>query len=187
MKTLLIAHPDDEVIFFWWALKEIDRIVCCSSDINNPGRAWCKDRKKALLEVGEALGVPVIVFDYNSEFYRLDSRNGELLQLQNKVLNNLDGEIITHNLWGEYGHLDHILVNQIALASSHRIITSDIVSSGGWLKVKSINQGKLFRHDLIDLSLYEKLKAIYDKYGCWTWNKEPIKECFIYEIDNRSI
>ena len=182
MRTLLVAHPDDEVIFFWWALKEIDQIVCCSSDLNNPERAWCKDRSKALFEIGNILNIPVTCLDYNSEFYRLNSRNGELLKLQSDILAAVEGDIYTHNAWGEYAHLDHILVNQIAMSSGNKVITSDIVDDGGWLKVKSFNQGKLFKQAVIDMELYNQLKDVYEKWGCWTWSREPIKECFIYEV-----
>jgi LmbE family N-acetylglucosaminyl deacetylase len=187
MNTLLIAHPDDEVIFFWWALKEIDKIVCCSSDLNNPERVWCKNRKKALFAVGEALNVPVKCFDYNSEFHRLQPRIKELINLQSNIKQEVEGTIYTHNFWGEYGHLDHILVNQIALSLCNRMVVSDIVDDGQWFNVRKLNQGRLFRQAEIDMDLYNQLKEIYDKHGCWTWSREPIKECFIYEIDNRLV
>ena len=182
MRTLLVAHPDDEVIFFWWALKEIDQIVCCSSDLNNPERAWCKDRCKALFEIGNILNIPVTCLDYNSEFYRLNSRNGELLKLQSDILAAVEGDIYTHNAWGEYAHLDHILVNQIAKTTGCMLLTTDIVIDGGWFKVENLMTKEPVFRAVNDLDLYAKCKAIYDKWGCWTWSKEPVHSCGVYEI-----
>jgi len=55
-----MAHPDDEIIFGWPVLKEAQKIIICSSDLNNPERAWCKDRKKALKDVCELLGKEMV-------------------------------------------------------------------------------------------------------------------------------
>ena len=64
MHQIIMAHPDDEVIFGWMVLKEIDKILICSSDFNNPDRAWCKNRKLALQEVCKELKVECECLDY---------------------------------------------------------------------------------------------------------------------------
>jgi hypothetical protein len=181
--TMLIAHPDDEVIFGWPVLQRAKKIVCCSSDENNLERQWCKDRKLALKEICGMLGIELVCFDYNSEFYRLPTRDGSLLELQKQVVGALPDEtIFTHNAWGEYGHLDHILVHQIA-RSSHRILfTTDMSINAGWMNIDSpINFGNKVQDCDIDLDLYNRCKAIYDKYGCWTWSKDPIMKASLYE------
>ncbi len=179
--TMLIAHPDDEVIFGWPVLQRAKRIVCCSSDLNNLERQWCKDRKLALKEICDMLGIELVCFDYNSEFYRINARAGELLQLQAQVSIQCAGSILfSHNSWGEYGHLDHILVNQIALASGNTLLTTDICMDAGWLHCTPVPQGNKVEGCEIDLDLYNRCKAIYDKYGCWTWSKEPITRCGLY-------
>ncbi len=175
--TLLIAHPDDEVIFGWPVIDRIRTIVCCSSDRNNPERQWCRERSSALKEVAEILGVEVACFDFNSEFYRVNARSGELTNLVEQVLSILPaGEIFTHNPWGEYGHLDHILVHQIARASGRKISYSDICLKAGWLPVAPwpVAVETPERFCVNNLELYNKLKAVYDKYGCWTWSQAPV-------------
>jgi len=190
--NLLLAHPDDEVIFGWAVLKGAKRIICCSNDLNNPERAWCKDRNKALLEIGNLVGAEVVCLDNNSEFYRLPTRNGDLNSFVNNVMNVVnmivgdyhDNLIFTHNSWGEYGHLDHILVNQIAHLTKYDLITSDITLDAGWFEVDNnlIGRKNFISNHTIDLDFYNRCKKIYDKYGCWTWSKEPVKECNLYEI-----
>jgi len=191
--VMLVAHPDDEVIFGWPVLKEAKRIICCSSDLHNPERAWCKDRLAALKEVGSLVDAEVFCLDYNSEFYRLSTRDGKLNEFVEEVLDLLrclipkyeDDIIFTHNSWGEYGNIDHILVNQIARLTDRKIITTDIAIDAGWFKVENLFLKEEISKHTIDLNFYEKCKKIYDKYGCWTWSKDPITQAKLYE-DNHS-
>src|SRR5580700_439511 len=114
--TLLIAHADDECIFLWPFLPRVKRIVCASSDLHNLSRAWCKERRYCLEEVGKLIGAEVVCLDHDSEFYRLPTRTGELKRLAQTLIDLLRGDeiIATHNAFGEYGHLDHILIHHIA-------------------------------------------------------------------------
>jgi hypothetical protein len=181
--TILIAHPDDEVIFGWPVLKEAKRIICCSSDLNNATRQWCKDRKKALQEIGAMTGAEIKCLDYDSEFYRVDARHGDLTQLAVNVLSLLQSAefVYTHNPWGEYGHLDHILVHQIARASGKKLFYSDMCLDANWLPCTPwplLQQPEKFCVN--DISFYESCKRVYGKYGCWTWSKDPIINARLY-------
>lgn len=181
--TMLIAHPDDEVIFGWPMLKEVKKIICCSSDLNNPVRTWCKDRKKALQEVGNIVGAEVICLDYNSEFYRADARNGDLWKMTSEIMSLLQSVelIYTHNPWGEYGHLDHVLVHQIARASGKQLIYSDMCIEAGWLPcIPWQRLQSLVGSYTNDISFYERCKEIYLKYNYWTWSKDPIMKADLY-------
>lgn len=180
--TMLISHPDDEVIFGWPVLQRARKIVCCSSDLNNLERQWCKDRKLALKEVCGMLGIELVCFDYSSEFYKIDARAGELIRLQEAISPLLsDSPVFTHNAWGEYGHMDHILVHQIARASGRKLLTTDICIDAGWLHCAQSPQGAYLGDSSIDLDLYNRCKTIYLKYGCWTWSKDPIMKVGLYE------
>ena len=185
--TMVIAHPDDEVIFGWPVLKETKKIVCASSDLYNPERAWCKERKKALQEVGKLINAEIVCLDYNSEFYRANTRNGDLAKIQKDILAQLKGSddyIFTHNAWGEYGHIDHILVNQFLRKSNKKIFSTSICLEAGWFSAQSFLNQISLKSKEIDIMLYQECKAIYDKYGCWTWSKEPITKVKIYENCN---
>ena len=90
--------------------------------------------------------------------------------------------LFTHNDWGEYGHIDHILVNQIAKTTGRKLLTTDIVMDGGWFKVENIMTKEPVFKAVNDLDLYAKCKAIYDKWGCFTWSKPPVLSCGVYEL-----
>jgi hypothetical protein len=179
MKDLLIAHPDDEVIFLWPALDWCDRIVCVSSDKYNPDRQWCSRRGEALAEVCATLGKKLMLFDYNSEFYRLPSRDGALADMQRQVGECIAGhDVFTHNPWGEYGHLDHVVCHMIARQYAKILVCSYIAIQSNWWPLPSQGSRTEIPTDAIecqlDLDRYHQLKAIYDKYGCWTWSQEPV-------------
>jgi len=177
--TILMAHPDDEIIFGWPVLREAQKIIICSSDLNNPERAWCKNRKKALKEVCELLGKEMVCLDYNSEFYRTPTKDGSLKKMALDIQKETVGQVFTHNPWGEYGHLDHILINLLAKQKTD-VFYSDIALEINWLPIKKVHSGVFVREVDNDLELYNKCKAIYDKYGCWTWSLEPVLKAKIY-------
>lgn len=73
-----MAHPDDEVIFGWPILQNRSvkkYILTCSSDLKNPHRTWCSHRKDVLAKLCDELGIECRCLDYNSEFYRLKTRD----------------------------------------------------------------------------------------------------------------
>ncbi len=191
--TMFWAHPDDEVIFGFPLLGRVKKIICCSSDIDNPLRKWCRDRKLALMEIGRVTGAEIVCLDYSSDFYKLNSRDGSLNHFCEEVKRNLGGEeiIFTHNPWGEYGHLDHILVHHIARLSKKPLVFSDTAIFANWfttdpmatkyLNIKPIGS---FNNDLY---FYDKYKAIYDKYGCWTWSQPPLQRINLYVSGNGDI
>jgi hypothetical protein len=182
--VMLVAHPDDEVIFGWPVLARAKAIICCSSDEFNPERVWCKDRIKAFKDICGLLDIRGVCYSYNSEFYKMDARAGELLKFQDEIGRYLyEGPIFTHNRWGEYGHMDHILVHQVALASKQRILTTDMCIDAGWLNCRPAPAGEKLEDCEIDMDLYLRCKAIYDKYGCWTWSKDPISKAGLYAGD----
>lgn len=183
--TLLIAHCDDECLFAWPILDRIKHLVCVSSDLHNSERAWCRERKICLREVCEALNIPQLTcFDYNSEFYRLPTRGGELKAMAQEVVCALKGAtvIFTHNSWGEYFNLDHQLCHQIGRASGLPMLVSDIAQEVNWGPVKPYPQGALISRHALDRARFDSLKAIYDARGCWTWSHEPVTECGVYRV-----
>ncbi len=192
--TLLIAHPDDEALFCWPVLDRVKQIICASNDSENPERVWCKERGQCLEEVGALLGAQVIQLPSNSEFYRLSTRDSQLKRLAETLLRHMvDAEIVfTHNAWGEYGNIDHILLHHVARVwqaeTRRELLVSDIAQEINWLPVAAWDQraarepiDEPSRHE-IDRALFNRIKAIYDARGCWTWAWEPIERCGVYSL-----
>lgn len=187
---MVMAHPDDELIFGWPILQndKFDKeIIMCTSDRYNPERAWCSHRREPLLKLCADLDIKCTIFDYNSEFYRLPTRNGELSRMCETILNEIEKSnakrIFTHNPWGEYGHLDHIVVHDIARHSSKDVYVSDMFVECNWVPWKNIgNYNKVFdwlaseEHSL-NINFYNKYKKYYSDVNVWTWHKEPITLC----------
>lgn len=178
--TVFVAHPDDEILFLWPFLQAAKRIVCCVSDERNPERQWCARRGQALTEVGALLGAEVVNLGGNSEFYRLSTRDETLKQFAAKAAATLTGTVATHNPWGEYGHIDHILCHHIAHVSGRPLMTTDIAQEVNWLPLKRRAPGEFLSNAEIDMDLFSQCKAIYDRYGCWTWSQPVVEQCGVY-------
>ena len=209
---MLIAHPDDEALFCWPVLDRVKRIVCASNDSQNPERAWCKDRGLCLEEVGKLLGAEVICLPMNSEFYRLPTRDESLKCLASTLLRHLaDTEtLFSHNAYGEYGNIDHILMHHVARVwqaeTRRELLVSDIATEINWLPVRAWDQGgHHWQIDLvggnpsardnesrrkiavprtfeIDRPLFDRIKAIYDARDCWTWPWQSVERCRVYSL-----
>ena len=198
--TLLIAHPDDEALFCWPVLDRVKRIICASNDSQNPERIWCNDRGLCLEEVGKLLGAEVICLPMNSEFYRLPTRDESLKCLASTLLRHLAAAetVFTHNAWGEYGNIDHILMHHVARVwqaeTRRELLVSDIATEINWLPVRAWPQAdsrELYKYSPdkpirdvfeIDRPLFDRIKAIYDARGCWTWAWEPVERCRVYSL-----
>jgi len=160
--SIFCSHPDDEIIFFCSLLPFTKKIICCTSDIyntRNPKWDWTK-RKVALLELGQVLNIEIICLDNSSHFS--DEPDKELYAQE--ILNIIKDEKIlyTHNPWGEYGHVDHIFVNQIAKQSDIPLLMNDIRFGRTNIPLKEfLNENIFIDTFYTDKNLYEKCKNIY--------------------------
>ena len=198
MKILMVlAHPDDEVIFGWPILqrKGIEKeVLICSSDEHNPNRAWCAKRKHTLFNLCKSLGIPCRCLRYNSAFYKADARKGELKQIRQTISEEIRKTefdfVFTHNPLGEYGMLDHILVHNIVMSTVNKgILISDILLENIWTPTKTISESykrvyytRKFSSNALDMTFYNKCKEFYTKDRVWTWNKPPVVACSVYQV-----
>ena len=62
-----------------------------------------------------------------------------------------------------------------------------------WLPIAPWKQGRVmfdpYRKDVneprtfdLDRPLFDRIKAIYDARGCWTWAWEPVEKCRVYSL-----
>ena len=191
--TLVLSHPDDEIIFGWpifQNFKEYEKeLIVCSNDKNNLKRTWCKNRYIPLSLVCKDLDINHTCLDYDSEFYRMTTRDESLKRMIDDVIVNIEKTkpdyIFTHNSIGEYGHLDHILVNNICSRLNYPLLTSDIVINNNWMSLNDVNfrynRNMMFLENCEnDLIWYDRFERIYRDYKVWTWNQAPIMKCNIY-------
>ena len=152
MKVLVVAHPDDEAL--WFNPGAYDRIVICFlGRRDNPAAAG--SRRNALME--HPLDGKIICLNIEeSNHWREQSlesaqrHNGNL----NEIIKNLKWlaksqqwtAVDTHSAMGEYGHADHKLVFRACMEALDCPVN-----------------GK-------DPALYREIKRVYVKYGAWTWD-----------------
>lgn len=189
MQTALLvySHPDDEIIFGYPFLFDPDvhcRILICSCDENNKARSWCRKQRAAFGAVCKLCGVSNYrMLDFHSEFSRLPSRakNGLLLKdWWNAATTSLREMskgcdfVATHNPWGEYGHLDHLLVRRMVRESGTHLplrCTTAYYQTKTWPIGEAVYKADETSADIeLDTERYEKLKHEYDTRGCFTWD-----------------
>ena len=190
--TMLIGHADDEAIFLWAFLERTKKIICASSDRFNKDRQWCRERGECLREVGKLIGAEIVIHENDSEFYRLPTRNGSLKVVAEDLLRALEGSetVASHNAWGEYANIDHQICHHIARTHQARhggqLLVTDIATEINWLPVTAweidLPQRNMTLKTRIDRPLFDRIKAIYDARGCWTWSFPVQEECRVYSL-----
>tara|TARA_B100001250_G_scaffold413196_1_gene446533 strand:- start:968 stop:1519 length:552 start_codon:yes stop_codon:yes gene_type:complete len=105
---MIVAHPDDEIIFGGALLQEGNWKVICLTNGDNTTR--CKEFQ----EVMNILGLDYEIWDYpdkwGGDFDRKSVREKLLPIIKDKY-----NKIVTHNEDGEYGHSQHIATNEIVM------------------------------------------------------------------------
>lgn len=144
MKYLIVAHPDDEIL--WFNPAKYDKIIFVFSDRRDKPEMGDK-RRKCVAEH------PLNVESWElteSGYWRDKSKLAEYKQNYADIVEKLkelkDVELIdTHSANGEYGHMDHILIYNAVMD------TMDCPVNGQ------------------DPKLYRQIKDIYKRNECWTW------------------
>ncbi|KTD02724.1 hypothetical protein [Fluoribacter gormanii] len=184
MKALIVAHPDDEII--WFPAKYFDLIVIAFLARHDRPHA-AQFRRFALNE--HPLNDRLLLLEIDESGYWKDKKRQEqfidaktslyhsLLELKSKYSFT---EIFTHNSVGEYGHDDHILVHDLVKEIfSKTKIYCPIISDNNHnnTNILSINN---------DIDFYNKAKDIYIKNKAWTWKIDyvPPKELKFYLSEN---
>lgn len=207
--AIVVAHPDDEILWFSSIITKVDKIVICflGSDFDS---SWEEGRREALknypLENVTSLGITESAnFDCADWQEPVLRANGiELVKkrsniqryeenyqiLKRKLKNSLEGikHVYTHNPWGEYGHEEHVQI--------HNVVTSlqDELGCDIWFSNYCSNKSLPlalkfvtgFSSDYMAIETNNKyakiVMEIYKKNNCWTWfddYKWFSEECFM--------
>jgi len=137
--VLIVAHPDDECLWFSSILQRVDEIVICYedhpklSDVGPARRAALTEIRNTFVDSNNALSgirslglVEVDTFpatDWDNPMYcdvglcltrahiaaQYETNFHTLVDLFSPIVAN-KANVYTHNPWGEYGHADHVQV-----------------------------------------------------------------------------
>nr|QZX43103.1 N acetylglucosaminyl phosphatidylinositol deacetylase [Mimivirus sp.] len=118
-KLMIVAHPDDETIFGGRYLIENQgwKVVCvtnASSKSSNILSLKRYDRRKDFIYIMNKLKCQYEIWDYEDNQFNANwNKNKLLARLENLFLDKKYKIILTHNLDGEYGHIQHKYISKL--------------------------------------------------------------------------
>lgn len=148
-KLMIVAHPDDELIWGGGHLMDGDYLVVCVT------RGYDKVRTKEFKDVVEASGNEPIILSYpdkvagrRDDWERVYPKIEKDIKL---VMDHKDWElIVTHNQKGEYGHQHHKMVHNIVTdIYENDDIKSDLYYFGKYYRKANIADAE---NDLVKMS-----------------------------------
>ena len=162
---IVVAHPDDEAIFFFSTIRELRqegfsvRVVCVTGDFGNA--VITTTRLNEFYDSCRRLGV-------QGQTLRLEDRRGGSLCLASLLaglractLDSFD-RVYTHGPWGDYGHLHHAGVCHAV----HEVFGEGVFSLAGPL-------GSQSGHVLSEAEYRAKLEHLATSYPsqrfAWPW------------------
>ena len=197
--VLVVAHPDDEVLWFGSILRDVGRVIIAFRDYDAvPGLG--ARRAAALAEMPyrqcSCLGLPEagslrhaawpdphldefgLALDAAPADAAAQARyraNFGALRAHLAQALPVGATVVTHNPWGEYGHEDHVQVHR-AVDSLRgefglRLWTTNYVSARSARLAARYGAGAETRivRRPIDLDFARRIADIYRRHDCWTW------------------
>jgi len=194
--VLVVAHPDDEILWFSSVFNKVDAIIICFGNYL-PDPILSKGREKVIAEYPlstlSTLGIvesesfdqadwskPEVtsyglrIVKSKKSAQRYENTFGILHDQLESRLSSFDN-IFVHNPWGEYGHEDHVQVYRcvadIARRQGQDVWFSNYCSAASW----NLAQNYLTTYENNGFTLptqYDTVKSIvklYKKHACWTW------------------
>jgi LmbE family N-acetylglucosaminyl deacetylase len=176
-KLLVVAHPDDEVL--WGGLNlmlQSGWFVVCSSNISNPTRS-----REFFRTMSYAAVTKFMMFDVEDKYVEEDEEADELYDgsLFEKALNELSRKewklVLTHNETGEYGHAHHRKVHRMVkerfpqakfFAGGHTLTSSELSEKKEQLQFYKATQdicNKIYKNKGSSLRKLEREHYFHEK------------------------
>lgn len=160
-KLMIVAHPDDETIFGSRQLIEEPgwKVVCITNASNKSANQFslinADTRINEFITIMTELDCAYEIWDYEDNGCNANWHKSIIDRLSTLVNNRKYNKIVTHNLDGEYGHVQHKKISQII----HKINPPNLyVFNKGTTKNPYIDKiNKL-------LSIYQSQKIAVEKF-----------------------
>jgi len=189
---VIVAHPDDEILFFSSVIKDASKVVICFGPSADKNLTNGRQHLKTQLPLNNILFLDIPESNvFNSANWKrpVKCREGIVVgkdeiayqqnydSLKDQLAQILDyGETIyTHNPWGEYGHEDHVQINrvvtQLARGCGAAIWYDSYVSNKSSLLMRSFIKdfGKPYYTMPVDADRARQIADTYHRNGAWTW------------------
>lgn len=195
--VLVVAHPDDEILWFGSVVGKVARIVICFEfDPANPdisaARQRCLDEhpfRDRIVNLGleetcafnkaqwphpepSAAGLAI---SRDPQIAAVYERRARELAAALDNTNVSPANVFTHNPWGEYGHEEHVMVSRAATAWAQRsdaTVWYDNYASN-WsvdlmLQHLEVTDRRWIKAE-VAIQEMNDIADIYKKHGAWTW------------------
>ncbi len=177
---MIVAHPDDEILFGGGHILSADYLVVCITCGINKIRVH--EFQRVMKETDDQyimLGYPDKVLNIRSNWK--DERPfiyEDLYKILSLKQWNL---IVTHNSNGEYGHYHHIMTNQIVTEVYNDLNKSEDLYFFGKYYTKSKLSMLEVKPDRIDDDLLKKKTQLLDSYKSQGFLKKMFGQMYPYE------
>ena len=209
---LVVAHADDEVLWFSSLLLKCKKIIVCYGE--RPNDKKMTKNRKSLIEQYPLNNIEFLFLPESNAFkkgkwnlgHKAESNYGITLQNKDLIYENnfvklsdllekrlsTESVVITHNPWGEYGHEEHVQVHRVIKNIQKKnkfcLTFSSYYSDQTTAFMNAYREKLIAKTELIptDSEIINTLKKLYKKNRCWTWPNKytfPAKECF-YSLDD---
>ena len=199
--AVVVAHPDDEILWFSSLGARVGRIVMCYGAVTAaPERAEQRRRVVAAYPRNNVafldLPQPRFFRGMSAEIFARETT--ELAEEDPSFRATLAGRmrpalagfstVFVHNPWGEYGHQDHRRVNAVVNALGGEMGFAVYVSCYAERQVAAhaaaaLDQGVRDSVSFpVEASDIEPIFKLYQAHGCWTWTTNwnwPREEHFV--------
>lgn len=195
---IVVAHPDDEVLWFSSVLDRVERVILCFEDcadypLLGPGRRAVVDAyplpnvsslrlpepcsvhlvdwsRPEWSDVGLRLNAPAATAERSARYRSTyDTLRAALAEPLRGTTT-----VFTHNPWGEYGHPDHVQLARVveSLQPEHgfRLFFSGYIAHRT-MPLAAAGLPRLGRWFELPTQpeLVAPIEALYRRHGCWTW------------------
>ena len=192
-RILIVAHPDDEILFFSSVLENIDKVIVCFGASKNKAITKGREVLQAQYPLSniEWLNLdesdvwdasnwnkPVITsrgISVNRDEASYRETFDNLCEIFKTKLTTYD-VVYTHNPWGEYGHEEHVSVFNAVLSSvrgsNKKLFISCYVSDRSqklFSMQRHLLQGEI-QQGTVPKKLCSQIKSLYIECNCWTWD-----------------
>jgi len=197
--VMVVAHPDDEVLWLSSALAAVHKVIFCFNDypaVPELGAGRTAAIAQYPLTTAQTLDVAESgSFDFADWSNPEPTRYGLQLRAPNSVRRTYEATfetlihrldpilstapvVLTHNPWGEYGHEDHVQVYRAVKALQSRygfeLWYSNYASNRSWPLMMMHLEGFDHRYRTLNTNatLAGALGRLYQQNRCWTWYKD---------------
>jgi len=195
--VLIVAHPDDEILWFGSIVADVGKIVICFLD--DPSVPQLTEaRLRTLQNHPLAARIHCLELVETCAFDQADWKDPkpspfglritgapEISRTYEKRATELKtalapfvadaSHVFTHNPWGEYGHEEHVMVHRVVsdLAESGKAIVWYSNYASSWsvnlmLRYFGRKENLFFRRS-VDRESMKQMSSVYRRNETWTW------------------